>query len=233
MRYLNAAVAVAAALTASYPAMAASVVNPNNSVTLVHNDALSWTFFYNGFTSSAQVPVPGLTAEITFNFLGRTNNTFNFTYLIRNTVSSAFDEARVTAFGFTADPKTFTATTGVGDVFNVVAAGNQANGLPDLDFCLKDAGSDNNCNGASKGLPIGVQASGSFALTFANQVNTLTLNNFAVRYQGIEGNGFRDGSASGLAAVPEPATWAMMIGGFGLVGAVARRRPRSASPAVA
>ena len=29
-------------------------------------------------------------------------------------------------------------------------------------------------------------------------------------------------------AVPEPATWAMMIGGFGLVGAVSRRRSRQA-----
>jgi hypothetical protein len=29
------------------------------------------------------------------------------------------------------------------------------------------------------------------------------------------------------AAVPEPATWAMMIGGFGMLGAAARRRARS------
>ena len=28
-------------------------------------------------------------------------------------------------------------------------------------------------------------------------------------------------------AVPEPATWAMMIGGFGLIGAAARRRTRA------
>ena len=28
-------------------------------------------------------------------------------------------------------------------------------------------------------------------------------------------------------AVPEPATWAMMVGGFGLLGAAARRRPRA------
>jgi hypothetical protein len=30
------------------------------------------------------------------------------------------------------------------------------------------------------------------------------------------------------AAVPEPATWALMIGGFGMVGAAARRRTRTA-----
>jgi hypothetical protein len=34
-----------------------------------------------------------------------------------------------------------------------------------------------------------------------------------------------------LAAIPEPATWAMMIGGFGLVGAAARRRVRMAASA--
>ncbi len=32
---------------------------------------------------------------------------------------------------------------------------------------------------------------------------------------------------SQLAVIPEPATWAMMIGGFGLVGAAARRRTRA------
>jgi hypothetical protein len=30
-----------------------------------------------------------------------------------------------------------------------------------------------------------------------------------------------------LSAVPEPATWAMMLGGFGLLGAAARRRSRA------
>ena len=30
-----------------------------------------------------------------------------------------------------------------------------------------------------------------------------------------------------IAAVPEPATWAMMIAGFGLVGGIARRRSRA------
>jgi hypothetical protein len=44
---------------------------------------------------------------------------------------------------------------------------------------------------------------------------------------------FTNGSVSGVAlyatggAVPEPATWAMMIGGFGVIGAASRRRTRA------
>lgn len=40
-------------------------------------------------------------------------------------------------------------------------------------------------------------------------------------------DGFKIGSLSVTAAVPEPATWAMMIVGFGMVGAAMRRRART------
>jgi hypothetical protein len=41
----------------------------------------------------------------------------------------------------------------------------------------------------------------------------------------LKNAGFRlEGTSVGPAAVPEPASWAMMIAGFGLVGAAARRR---------
>lgn len=35
-----------------------------------------------------------------------------------------------------------------------------------------------------------------------------------------------NGTVAGFASVPEPATWAMMIGGFGMIGAALRRRAR-------
>ena len=50
----------------------------------------------------------------------------------------------------------------------------------------------------------------------------------AVDYLGDKGQGYRIDRIDGV--VPEPATWAMMIAGFGLVGVAARRR-RVASPA--
>ena len=50
----------------------------------------------------------------------------------------------------------------------------------------------------------------------------------SVRIVNAVDNGFRVAAQSGYfqAAVPEPATWAMMIGGFGLVGGAMRRRAR-------
>lgn len=42
-------------------------------------------------------------------------------------------------------------------------------------------------------------------------------------------HGFETPQAVTPGAVPEPATWAMLIGGFGLTGAAARRRRRSAA----
>jgi hypothetical protein len=229
--YAMLAAAVGVALTASAPAMAASMVNPNGTVTVEAGSPLSWTFNYNGISDNGGASIPGLTSQVQFNFLNRTGNTFNFSYTLRNTSTAPIDSARLTIFGFQTSGGGFTATTGAGNQFNVVSGGNQPNGLADINFCLKDSGNNNNCTGASDGLARGQNASGSFALTFTNPVNSLVLSQFSVRYQGIESTslGIRDGSASGIGtpAVPEPATWAMMIAGFGLVGGVMRRRRAS------
>lgn len=63
---------------------------------------------------------------------------------------------------------------------------------------------------------------------------TLTTKNNPDRTPGGSGSKvFTLGSVTvpAMAAVPEPATWAMMVGGFGLMGAMTRRR-RSGSRAV-
>lgn len=57
---------------------------------------------------------------------------------------------------------------------------------------------------------------------FAGKLNTLTVNGLS------RGNGSYGGQLSfAPGAVPEPATWAMMIVGFGLVGSAMRRRRQS------
>lgn len=71
----------------------------------------------------------------------------------------------------------------------------------------------------------GVNGSGSFANFGLSQYFTAgTTIDFAV---GNGGNGYNYDStflSASVASVPEPATWAMMLGGFGIAGATLRRR---------
>lgn len=43
---------------------------------------------------------------------------------------------------------------------------------------------------------------------------------------------FDNGPANAVVGVPEPATWALLLSGFGLIGGALRRRPRSALASV-
>lgn len=77
--------------------------------------------------------------------------------------------------------------------------------------------------------PTGVYETGFLAPSFfAAGIKILTV----VGTSG--GNGSYGGSISFTpGAVPEPATWAMMLGGLGLVGGMLRRRSRKSVPALA
>lgn len=223
----------AALVAFSGQAQAASFVSGSGAATAVSLDAtnpFSWTNNYNGFSGSGGPSIPGLTSQITFSFLGTVGTTYQFSYTMTNTSSAPIDAARLTIFGFNTDPDLATvngATTGAGDLFNVISSGQQPNGLSAIDVCFKDSGPTNNCTGASNGLAIGAATSGTFNLNFSNLPAKLILSDFSVRYQGIDSRTLQitDGSASGVpAGVPEPAAWAMMLAGFGLVGSALRRR---------
>jgi hypothetical protein len=218
-----------AAVTVSY--------NPNPSLTSVLVDATtgagSFTLNYNGYSGNNAPAIAGLTSSIQFNFLNRTGNTFNFSYTLTNTSGAPIDASRVSIFGFNTDPNITGATTGVGDQFNITASGPQPNGLANLELCFKDLGPGNNCTGgASGGVTLGNSASGTFGLNFAALNNQITLSGFSVRYQSIDSRllQIQGGSASGVPIpppppmVPEPATWAMMLAGFGFIGGALRRR---------
>jgi len=94
------------------------------------------------------------------------------------------------------NPATATVSAG-GSMLNVVAANDGSFGTPN-NFLWKTA---------------------SFTFVGTGNTETITL---AATVPGNGGVFFDDVSVSG--AVPEPATWALMIGGFGMAGATLRRR---------
>ena len=81
---------------------------------------------------------------------------------------------------------------------------------------------------STNGLPNGSSTSGTITISV---LQGQTFGAYVTSTDGILGRGsiaFGDG-----AAVPEPATWAMMIGGFGVVGGAVRRRKANVSVAFA
>lgn len=80
-------------------------------------------------------------------------------------------------------------------------------------------------NGVSIKSAAGTPASRSFA-SYVQAGNIWIVGADFFNTDGVDG--FKMTNLIATPAVPEPATWAMMIGGFGFVGAMARRRSRTA-----
>lgn len=193
----------------------------------------SFTYNYNGIVDEQNQS--GLAAAITFTLTGVSGNIWNFSAAINNTLSSAPVGGRISGFGFNGNPEIVGATPGTGPFTNAVinAGFPQIGGQTSIDFCLT---ANNNCSGGGGGGVVnGATATQTFSLSFANNPTTaVTFDNFILRYQSITGSnlgtsgiGLGTGGGGfdpGGGAVPEPATWAMLIAGFGLVGAAARRR---------
>jgi hypothetical protein len=184
-------------------------------------------------------PDADLDADLTLTLLSVTGGTdFNFSYLLENNSTGDDDGARLTAFGFNVDPNFSDAS--VTGTFDAWASGNTPGGLPNVEFC---ATAGNKCSGGTGGgVLAGQDGTGFLTLNFTSAPTAgVTLADLYVRYQSLgadrEGSGVGTGTpclgcGGGANEVPEPATWAMMILGFGGVGAVMRRRRYATATAV-
>lgn len=187
------------------------------------SDDFSWT---TTLAASAGSGLVGTTGTIVFNFLNTNaaGTLWNFSYSVDNTSVAPSSMSELSAFGFDTSIKPASATSGTGTFAAGVNTGN-FNGLGSRSVCLY-AGP--NCNGgASNGVGVAdAPATGTFSVSFASGTRALTLSNFVARWQstGADGRGSASGPGTIAAPVPEPATWAMMLLGFGIVGWSMRKR---------
>ena len=214
---------------AALPAFA----TPAHATTFLTGDTDTINIVYDG--TIGDTLTSGLTATQILNFLGGTYNattnqtTFQFTYELTNTSSGDITASRISSFGFSSDPIMAAAlATGLFD--NAVVS--EDTNIPVFDFsadaCFNASGPNNCAGGGGDGLTLGGTTSGSFTLTYSGNISSIQLDDYYVRYQSIDGAGIADdssGAGVGIeSAVPEPATWALMLFGFGAVGHSMRRR---------
>jgi hypothetical protein len=237
----NFAFAFAAALVAAPAAAAVSVPSTPASFAAL-NDSVSLNFG-DGYANDVQQP--GLEGAATFRLSSRnggngTTNWTGWTFTIdnlANTSGGSVTASRLASFGFDVNPNVSGASaTGMFDLST--RNSNISNGIS-VEVCFRDAGG--NCNGGGNGgltigqaIPNGAFPNNTFTLLFAQAQSAIQLDRFVVRYQSINtvgglngGSGVGivgDGPLDPLGGVPEPASWAMLIAGFGLVGATMRRR---------
>ena len=192
---------------------------------------------FNGLTESggSQVLVNGLTASLDYLLQSVTHdggagtNDWVFQMSVTNT-TTAPTTSTLTAIGFDMGGYGAIISGSTDGVYfsEVDLNGQFPMGLGRLDVCV--TGFNGQCAGGGGGLTAGQSETFYLMLTMSDSITSFTIDNFAVRYQAINGDGFEGASGIGLVTtIPEPATWLMMIIGFGIVSASARRSRRMAN----
>lgn len=212
------AMALAATLTISATAHAATVLTWTNA-----NVGVTKSVDFNGFDNGDVID--GLTANIDYKLTSIANSgkSWIFSYNVENTSDwPTIWGSRISGFGFNVDPNV-TSSSATGE-FTKTSSGN----VPEIgsrEVCVTDV----NCAGGGfGGVDIGHTGVGTFTLNFSAAKTSVSLSDAYVRYQSVYGGGEWGGSAVGTpltsGAVPEPATWAMMLMGFFAIGSTLRSR---------
>ena len=177
------------------------------------NVGSSFTIFFDGNVNTN--PVPGLTSEAKFTLTGVDNTVlsstvteYSFTVALKNTSSGGIT-SRASALGFNANPNLIgvgtaggTGSTRVSGVFTNDRAGAFPNQFGNVELCITNG---NTCQGgAGGGVSTGSTGTATLVLAFSNNVSSISMDNFGVRYQSITGTTFGT-PGTGVGVVPLPA----------------------------
>jgi len=228
MNKFGSVLAAAALAVSAVPAAAVNI--PANGALFNGTINQSITRTYNGIVDGNLLP--GLTADINFTFLGAVGNTWNFSAAINNNLGTV--DGRIASIGFSTDPNFTSAGLLPNGPFNRVVTGAAVNfpqSSTPIELCFTQANGQapGNCSGSGGGVFANTSETQLFSLTFANAPTSVELSHFILRWQSLPNGGSgigigRDPGTVDPFGVPEPASWAMLIAGFGLVGAAMRRR---------
>ncbi len=191
--------------------------------------------------AGSTIAIPGLKSRVNMllKSVSADKKTWTFDYKVFNTSGGETTASRISVWGFDIVPVTGLYKSGSITGAYTIAAVNTGSNIPILgtrNTCFKTGGNAGNCAGGGNGGVVqGATGIGTFAIVYSLAQTQAQLQHLFVRYQSVV-NTTRalkgisaDAAATDQAAVPEPASWAMLIGGFGLTGAAMRRRRREMS----
>jgi hypothetical protein len=225
------------AIAAASPASAGVTLNGDGSFSTTGTGGGTVVITMDGITDGPTL-IQGLTAQLTLTFknVSTDGKTYAFYYSLFNSSSGQVTGSRVSSFGFDTNPNVSGGK--VTGAFDVLHLGDAYPVIKDPEVCVFDPNNPKGgvCTGSGGGINIGDKGEGMLYLTFASVPtgNSITLSNFVDRYQSITGVKIGGkyvtsavGQETNIVALPEPATWALMLIGFGGMGVALRRRRRS------
>lgn len=218
---------VACSVAFAAPAVAEPILLDSDSI------GDSFTISFDGFVDGG-ASIDGLSSELTLTLTGIENGVYTFDYSVTNTGADGDGiDSRVSGFAFNTDPEIDAASsTGVFGYTSLDK--NYPNQIGTVDVCLKGQSGGSCAGGGSAGMYDGETGTGTLSLTFDSAPNSLTLDDFYVRYQSISGienvtsatgRQTSTGSTSGT-DVPEPGMMMLFAAAIlGLYFATRRRFP--------
>lgn len=215
-------------LAVAAPASAAVTMNNTGSYTFTGTSGGQAVISFDGYGGTSPAVIPGLSSILTLTFQSLVGTLATFAYTLQNT--SSVSGATVTSLGFNTNPDIIASGSGSSGAFNILDTNNNFPvGFGNVEVCTTSGANSNGnaCTGGNPGDGIGQGTTGMGTLTLnfsSAPTNGITLDNFVDRYQAFDVGGVQSAIGRPTGAVPEPATWAMMLVGFGLLGGVMRRR---------